>query len=531
MNFSRIQPLFPITLSALFFSLAMNYPEQAWIFIFFFLTPLLLHAEKVSKKPSPKNLFHSYTSIFLFGCLSLFLSTFWFASTFPLDWMHIADPTLNILIIGGLWLGFVLALSIPIAFFGVITLLLRTNNTIIRAFFAACAWAALEHVRSWFVALSVYGSETLFGPHHTYYALAYTLPHVPLLKELLPVGGLPLGTFVIILINYAVFLCIKKAVHPQEKKHVFFLILSIVIIITSSVFVMHSIRGNNNNEQAVPISLINSTFPSLITKEGQQEKARVAYDFLTNMNHSTSLIIFPENFSLLPEYLEKGDAPWLHSVIISSFSGQHFYNMFFLNTKNTSMSYSRKQLLMPIGEYSVFWIRKLLQLTRNKEWLGLYDANNHTAKKSSNRYLFSDPLLGTVVIGGSLCSENISPILHREMVRGGATLLVNIASQIPFHDSALLSRQTLAINTTRALENGRYFITASNMSRSFVVSDVGEIQNISPPFADRISVIDTTVQTKSYQTPYVRYGDYVSYTSLIIIFLALIWCRKTPATL
>ncbi len=527
MLFSRKNFLLWPLFSALLFALAMSYPQMLWPCMLFFLLPIFHAWAAPQTIPLTKKvLLFRFSQIFVLGCVSFFFSTLWFASAYPLNWLKISDPVLSTLIIGSIWLSFILMLSLPLGLWGVFISFLQTKNIFSNAIIGAATWAALEYLRSWTVAIGLYGTETLFGPHHTYYAAAYVLYNAPFLKELLPIGGITLGSFVIILINYSLYYIIKSTREPEQRKNLIFLICFVIGLIFISVAVMNSIRASNTHREPVTISVVNSYFPSSTNKAMLEAKNQQAYDFINQLSQESKLVILPENFDVMTGYVAHPLTATNNSIVVSSFSGQHFYDMYFFNPRNGRTEYYRKQLLMPIGEYSISWVRKLIQWTGNATWLALYDAPIYSAK-SVGSHLFAVPESAGTFIGGSLCSENISPYLYRDMTRLGATFLINIASHSLFHGSKLLSRQTVAINVTRALENGRYFATASNYDKSFIVDDTGNIKSLSSESRERLSVINTTIETLDYTTPYVRYGDYVSYISLMIISVALIW-HKDP---
>ncbi len=513
MNKSAV--IFRIFLAITLFSAAMCFPQQAWVSIFFFLIPLL---QIINTYPVLSNQ-RLLVIFFLFTAVSLFLSTLWFGSAFPLDWLKIYDPILSAIILGSLWIGFILVLSLPLSLWGVLYASTHSLPLWYRPFFGAALWVALEQIRSYLVALAVYGPETLSGPHHTYYALAYTLSHVPLVRELLPVGGLPLGTFVVILLNIALFSLfqIRSWKNPSVLVPLF---LSIFLVVGSAITL--TILRTNDHEESISVSIIGTALPSATDRAEQDQKSRIGYDSASRIKKISDIIVLPENFNIPPIHEEIRHQFSGNPILVSSFSGKNYYNMYFLNLKNNAVAYTQKQLLMPLGEYRVSWIHSLLKLTNRSDWIALYEAPHQSATKSTGAHLYQHPYQN-VIIGGTLCSENISPLLYRNLTGNGATLLINSTSLAPFHGSALLDRQILAINTARALENGRYLAVASNMGSSYVISDTGTLHSIMKPATKNLSLLEDTVETKQYLTPYVRFGDRVSPLSFIFVCITLLW--------
>jgi len=179
---------------------------------------------------------------------------------------------------------------------------------------------------------------------------------------------------------------------------------------------------------------------------------------------------------------------------------------------------------MPVAEYSVDWMKFLVGVFPGHEWSDIYSKSvRNPARDNNKKFLLDDAQRKNLVIFGSICSENISPYLFGNAVRSGSTVLINIASHAPFNGSPLLSRQTVAVNSVRALENGRYFIRASNYDKSYIISDVGTFQNSIDSGDNTYAVLNSKIKTVTYITPYVQFGDYILYISLIILFASFIF--------
>lgn len=519
-------------LSGCILALAMNYPEEVWFLVFVFLVPVLFFTNTYTQE-NAKDIF---TRMFLFSFVFVLFATFYFLEAFPLDWMGIHGIVTNIIVIGGVWASFAVVMSIPLGLWLVCVYRLRTNNDIINALTASFLWVFLEYCRSWFVALGIYSHETLLGPHHTYYSLGYTLSSAPVLRELIPVGGLYLGSFVIILINYffyTAFFCFRN-----NKKSIIFLGVCICIIIGGSYFSMRSIRENDVNLSHITTTIINTNSEPAKTREAFLAKSEDVYSRFELIKNDHGVTILPEELNLANTFL---DVDGIHEnintslntseiIIGSSPNKEHYGKMFFFNTQKKTVEYIRKQLLMPVGEYGIGWMGYILSMTHTNEELDLYKKSRHiVADRYEKRMLYSSDIHNDVVIGGSLCSENISPYIYSDMTRRGATVLVNSASHRPFHGSQLLERQTIAVNMTRALENGRYFVTASNHGRSSVITDKGIIQKISTS-TETFSYFNEEIYLKKYSTPYVRYGDYIVIIATMYLLsqcIRYMWVRKT----
>lgn len=489
----------------------MCFPQTLYFFVFVFLVPILFFIDKtklvlIENKGINKHLL----KMFMFSFLFSMISSFWFLSVYPLDWLKI-EGVYSLFIILFVWILFGLCMSLPVTFWLYLVFKLRTNNFFLNALTGASSWIVLEYVRSWFVAISVYGNQTLFGPHNTYYSLAYTVANMPIFKELLPFGGIYLASFVIILVNYLLYYIFFTKPKDNNRKEFYLLLIFVLAIIFISFFTLKNLR-NKGESQIFQATIINADFPASVSKEVDKQKT----DFSLNVvkESKNKVVILPENFNVLRATSSK-DLNFLNekNLIIGSFSGKEFYNMYFLNPQTKNIEYYRKQLLMPLGEYRISFVNFIAKTILNKNL-----ADNYSTKKSNTSFLFKDSYIKNLIIGSSICSENISPYIYRDEARRGATVFVNVRSHAHFHGSLLLARQTLAIDTTRALENGRYFVVSGNQAWSYVISDDGVVKNLIKPRGN--NSIDSDVGIKNYITPYVKYGDYMVYISfLFLVFI------------
>lgn len=77
-------------------------------------------------------------------------------------------------------------------------------------------------------------------------------------------------------------------------------------------------------------------------------------------------------------------------------------------------------------------------------------------------------------VGASISFELVYPELIASEVDNGASLLVNVSDLSWFHNN-VLSKQLLAAAVSRAVENGRYLVLASNTGISAVVNPLGVV--------------------------------------------------------
>lgn len=133
-----------------------------------------------------------------------------------------------------------------------------------------------------------------------------------------------------------------------------------------------------------------------------------------------------------------------------------------------NLAYYHKQQLMPFGEY---WPLKSL-LTR----LGLarlIPGSDFTPGIESNVLTGKNASVGTLI-----CLESSYPNFSREMKSSGANILVVLANNGWFQDSAI-SITHLSMSRMRAIETGLPVLHAANLGPSAIIDKTGRILNSS----------------------------------------------------
>src|SRR5262249_36584143 len=156
---------------------------------------------------------------------------------------------------------------------------------------------------------------------------------------------------------------------------------------------------------------------------------------------------------------------------------------------------SVKRRLVPFGEY--FPGGPLAQLLPDQ--LKNLLTGGHQGFVAARSALLLGSIWGK--IGASICVEVIYPRLIADEVRQGASLLVNVSNLAWFH-GASLNKQVLAAAVMRAVENGRYFVLATNTGVSAVVDPAGVVTSVSIP--GHKGVLIDTVQFLYKKTPFTK---------------------------
>lgn len=123
-----------------------------------------------------------------------------------------------------------------------------------------------------------------------------------------------------------------------------------------------------------------------------------------------------------------------------------------------------------------------------------------------------------VRIGTLICFESAFGYQVRPLVRDGAQVIVVSTNNRSYRRSAN-SAQHVAIGQIRAAETGRPVVQAAISGITAVIDADGVVHDRTHLF-DR-TVVQTTVEATSGETPYVRYGEWVIQASLVAVAIAV----------
>lgn len=176
-----------------------------------------------------------------------------------------------------------------------------------------------------------------------------------------------------------------------------------------------------------------------------------------------------------------------------------------------------KQRLVPFGEF--------VPLEDQLSWIPALE-------NVPNRYT---PGTETVVldvagipVGTVICFENAFPDIMRASARAGAEAIVLTTNNRSYERSSNAA-QHVNLSRMRAAETGRPILHASISGITAVVDADGSVLSESELFVN--SVTEGTITTRGGQTPFVRWGHWIVWASVLILVGAtvLAWRRRTPA--
>ncbi len=258
-------------------------------------------------------------------------------------------------------------------------------------------------------------------------------------------------------------------------------------------------------------------------------QAEVDSNYLTNKHLALAgelegdydLIVFPESaLETDPE-----TDPTLHqriveiardhnsSVLVNALTyggeGKQFNtNRLYSPTGRLVGSYS-KQHLVPFGEYVPWggWPRDVIPALAAQVATDISPGDRTVVLDTPSHRV------GTVI-----CFESAFSPLVRSSVRKGADLLVVSTNNRSYRRSAL-SAQHLATSQMRAAETGRPVLHAAISGITGVIDASGRVVQTNPLFEN--AIVEGQITTMTGETPYVRYGDWVVWGSVILLLGAV----------
>lgn len=113
--------------------------------------------------------------------------------------------------------------------------------------------------------------------------------------------------------------------------------------------------------------------------------------------------------------------------------------------------------------------------------------------------------------GAAVCFDSIFPeVIRRTAAVSDALVLV---TNDAWYKRTAAPWQHLAQGVLRAVENRRYFIQAANTGATGIVDPTGRVVTVAPLFEE--AVVEGEVRGVREQTPYTRYGDWLSVLALL----------------
>ncbi len=409
---------------------------------------------------------------FFFGICTSSASLSWWWDALPFEWIQI-DHTTGMLVIFIAWsivsatLGLGNALAAPVFW--------MSRRSIFLPVIVAILWPATELLRMWLFALLTFGPESLLAPHFAITSLAYNLAEQPYLLQFAAYGGIYALSAVLGFCACLFALLYAYILRSKSTSHVHALALGIFILLV-----------------AAPIPFI---FPHKETAEREPFVIAILpttklHDYATTLSIPSALarlekesrpdlIVFPEDERLADYFSDKNAIAAIFkttnpTIMSTAYANEHnevYVQLVYSSPKEGVLGTYNKQFLMPESEQNPYLSTPAYALVED-DAVKTYFGERKFVSKGTELYAQK---IKDRVIGGLVCSDMLSPILYRDLVRKhGANILVNVSNPTWFNDSKLLYDRTLQQARVHAVEHRMPFVFANKEAPSFVIGPDGK---------------------------------------------------------
>ncbi len=177
----------------------------------------------------------------------------------------------------------------------------------------------------------------------------------------------------------------------------------------------------------------------------------------------------------------------------------------------------QKIQLVPFGE-TIPYVDMIPNLVESLVGIGTFTRGTRTSPLSVATST------GTILVGPSICFEDLIPWLHRRHARNGTQLFVNTTNDA-WYDPLPGSSIHLAAARWRCIETGIPMIRATNTGRSVYLGGSGEILEEAPALEANVSRWTVEFPTEPVITIYSRLGDWFGWMAFIALAAAL-WASR-----
>jgi len=381
-----------------------------------------------------------------------------------------------------------------------------------------------------------------------WYSIGYGLNNSLALLQVLELGGPIFVGFLILLVNYLIYLAIivqSRGTIYGVRNRIKYLVLPLGLLFvwfTYGSLRLHYVRQHTQKE-GFSAALVQGNIPQDIKWEDfMQDETFTIYQNMATQAVSESnidLVIFPE--AALPVYLMHDLEYYLdfcsfvtaintpiftgfpHYERETKYRGQDspylFYNasnLFYLNHYNNPLRKEAyyKNILVPFGERTPF-LDKVPLLWKLQMGQANFESGNGTVTYQVGKHTFA-PLI---------CYEIIFPYFLRETVRKhNPDFWVNITNDAWFYRSiGTLQHANMAI--FRSIETRKPIFRVANTGYTFYTTPDGQIHEQTSLYERKYvrGELHTYGQKGKYITPFVAYGYHIIYVFLIIFTLQIFY--------
>jgi apolipoprotein N-acyltransferase len=401
------------------------------------------------------------------------------------------------------WGSLILASSLYPALFGLLAPILWRGRRPIRSTVGLAAlWTGLEYVRAMF---------PLGG--FTWGGLGYTQVENPLLLALASVTGVWGVSFVVALVNGLVLLVLHRVGRRGQNVAALGLAGLAVAVIAGPALIPISPPGGD----VIDVAVIQVDVPKELQLDALLEDRLIAERHarlhLTLAQDPPDLAVWAENSldqdptrdpsleALVTGAIQDVGAPTAVGAITDRDDGRSFNETLLYAGDGRLVDRYAKQHLVPFGEF-VPW-RAVLG------WIDALDQIPRDLSAGTEGNLLD---LDGIRFGSVICFENTFASLDRRLVAGGAGFLLVSTNNASYLRTAA-SEQHVAMSRMRAVENARWVVHAAISGISALVDPEGVLHGDTGLFEE--TVIRGEIRASDARTPYVRFGDWFAWLSLL----------------
>ncbi|WP_448380487.1 apolipoprotein N-acyltransferase [Gloeomargarita sp.] len=278
---------------------------------------------------------------------------------------------------------------------------------------------------------------------------------------------------------------------------------------------------------AVPVGIIQPSIPNpqRFTPFGHTqmvERLRAGYAALARQG--AAVILTPEG-ALGSEFtpghaLTSSIQKWQVPLVLGAYGrrdGRLTNSLFVLDRTGKVVSRYDKVKIVPLGEF-IPW----------EPWLGGWVRRISALPESQVAGPLSQSvqLLGRPVIAG-ICYDSAFAPIFRTQAQAGGEWIITVANNDPYPPRMM--RQHQAQDVLRAIETDRWLVRATNTGISGVISPRGRLLWQAEPYRYQTHLV--RIYRRTNQTPYVRYGDWLtpSCVGLFLLILLIHWLDTPTA--
>ena len=337
-------------------------------------------------------------------------------------------------------------------------------------------------------------------------------------------------SFIIVLVNYAIFgfIFLKSRLSKKQALFELFFVVSVfILVILYGYYNIYSVNKLTKHKKPLRVALIQGNIGMFQKWKITKKRTTHIYLKLTkqSLKYKPQLVIWPETalpyiISVYPFYwnkvmrfTEKHKIDMVFGAIGFKFFNfkYHYYNRDYMFTDKGKYYYYDKHHLVPFGEY-IPLKKQLPFLAHILKGAGI---GNFTAGKK-----FRILKNGKLKIGSMICYEAYFDGLVRHFPKNGANLFISITDDA-WYGKTSAPYQDMSMTVFPAVENERFIARAGNTGISGIISPVGKILS------------DTQIFKRTYMIGYVKlinrktffalYGNIFAYISDIVFVISMLY--------